>query len=168
MDRFFFFLYCTQTHTQNVILLYFGLYSFRQEICYYFYCWSYGYNVFLPPGYFRNFSLYLVVKSVIWVSYVFMGSSFWFSCLVRAHWCYRTSGFVVFTKSVKCSVIYVFKYFSLPFWGSHVRHFILYCASPNLFYCQCLYPLVLTCSFYVALSPNLLFFWCVKYATIPA
>ena len=60
---------------------------------------------------------------------------------------YRTSGFVVFIISVKCSVIYVLKYFSLPPSksfppGTHMLdHFILYHGSPNLFYYQSLYPL---------------------------
>ena len=75
-----------------------------------------------------------------------MWFSFWFSCLGFIDF-YRTSGFVVFIISFKCSVIYVLKYFSLPPSksfpsGTHMLdHFILYCGSPNLFYYQSLYPL---------------------------
>lgn len=114
---------------------------------------------------------------MIWLSCVFMWFFLCFSCLVGVHWLYWTSGFRVFIKSVKCSVIYIFKYFfvspskSFPsgIQITHVRAFCIDHGSFNLFYYQSLYPLcAYVCIFYyysVFRSTSLLL-CSVKYATI--
>lgn len=80
----------------------------------------------------------------MWLSYALMWFYLCFSCLVRVHWFYWTSGFIVFIKYVKCSVIYVLKYFFLflllnpsllGFKLDHLLdHLILQLGSLKLFY----------------------------------
>lgn len=106
----------------------------------------------------------------MWLSYALMWFYLCFSCLVRVHWFYWTSGFIVFIKYVKCSVIYVLKYFffvppskSFPS-GIQIRPFvrpfdIATWLTKTLLFIS-LYPHCASlCIFYVALSSNLLIFY---------